>query len=326
MKPLPASKFIHSDIIPREGSRHTVFMDNNSRLDVRHWDMAFEHPSVRDHHYQNQGLKFMSIVTDRDSAIMQRNSAFPDKRNAHLEKEATMLQMEVGYTDRSNVISQRDAEASAVDYSRDGTNWINQRSILQGLPENPHFSSREYHNIRPISASFPPSFFESPPAGEAVSHAAYGKRDGNKESSSKVSHNFEPKMLSRPKKQKKQVNGGLMVVKKEQKSLDVVINGVVVDISTMPIPVCSCTGTPQQCYKWGNGGWQSACCTTTISMYPLPLNPKRRGARVAGRKMSGGAFKKLLERLATEGYNLNYPIDLKNYWAKHGTNKFVTIR
>ncbi|KAI3946519.1 hypothetical protein MKX01_017735 [Papaver californicum] len=111
-----------------------------------------------------------------------------------------------------------------------------------------------------------------------------------------------------------------------RKSMGVNINGVDIDISGIPIPVCSCTGAPQQCYRWGCGGWQSACCTTSISMYPLPMSNKRRGARIAGRKMSQGAFKKVLEKLATEGYNLSNPIDLRTHWAKHGTNKFVTIR
>lgn len=110
------------------------------------------------------------------------------------------------------------------------------------------------------------------------------------------------------------------------KPLGMVINGIDFDISRIATPVCSCTGTPQQCYRWGAGGWQSACCTTSISTYPLPMNTKRRGARIAGRKMSQGAFKKVLEKLAGEGYNLNNPIDLKTFWAKHGTNKFVTIR
>lgn len=109
-------------------------------------------------------------------------------------------------------------------------------------------------------------------------------------------------------------------------NIDVVINGVDLDIRGIPIPVCSCTGTPQQCYKWGSGGWQSACCTTTISMYPLPMSAKRRGARIAGRKMSQGAFKKVLEKLACENFNFANAIDLKSHWAKHGTNKFVTIR
>ncbi|XP_051144493.1 protein BASIC PENTACYSTEINE1 isoform X1 [Andrographis paniculata] len=114
--------------------------------------------------------------------------------------------------------------------------------------------------------------------------------------------------------------------KMSKKSVEVVINGVDMDITGIPIPVCTCTGAPQQCYRWGCGGWQSACCTTTISMYPLPMSTKRRGARIAGRKMSQGAFKKVLEKLASEGYNFSNPIDLKPYWAKHGTNKFVVIR
>ncbi|GFQ02242.1 protein basic pentacysteine3 [Phtheirospermum japonicum] len=111
-----------------------------------------------------------------------------------------------------------------------------------------------------------------------------------------------------------------------KKRAEIEINGANMDISDIPIPVCSCTGTPQQCYRWGSGGWQSACCTTGMSMYPLPMSTKRRGARIAGRKMSIGAFKKVLEKLTGEGYDFSSPIDLRSYWAKHGTNKFVTIR
>lgn len=111
-----------------------------------------------------------------------------------------------------------------------------------------------------------------------------------------------------------------------KKSEELLINGIDLDLSKLPTPVCSCTGKPQQCYRWGVGGWQSACCTKSVSIYPLPLSTKRKGARIAGRKMSLGAFKKVLETLAGEGYNLSNPIDLKPYWAKHGTNKFVTIR
>ncbi|CAN4100594.1 unnamed protein product [Withania somnifera] len=110
------------------------------------------------------------------------------------------------------------------------------------------------------------------------------------------------------------------------RSAELSINGINMDIARIPIPICSCTGVAQQCYRWGCGGWQSACCTTNLSSYPLPMNIKRRGSRIAGRKMSLGAFKKVLEKLASEGYNFSNPIDLKLHWAKHGTNKFVTIR
>ncbi|KAJ6823225.1 protein Barley B recombinant-like [Iris pallida] len=121
-------------------------------------------------------------------------------------------------------------------------------------------------------------------------------------------------------------NGSVSKRKAGKKSADLVINGIDLDLSGIPTPVCSCTGNLQQCYRWGVGGWQSACCTISISQYPLPMSSKRKGARIAGRKMSLGAFKKVLERLAGEGQNLSHPIDLKSFWAKHGTNKFVTIR
>lgn len=111
-----------------------------------------------------------------------------------------------------------------------------------------------------------------------------------------------------------------------KRSLDMVINGIELDLSGIPAPLCTCTGQPQQCYRWGAGGWQSACCTTAISVYPLPMSGKRRGARISGRKMSQGAFKKVLEKLAGEGQDFSSPINLKPFWAKHGTNKFVTIR
>ncbi|KMZ63982.1 GAGA-binding transcriptional activator [Zostera marina] len=111
-----------------------------------------------------------------------------------------------------------------------------------------------------------------------------------------------------------------------RKNTEVTINGIDLDISRIPTPVCTCTGVPRPCYRWGVGGWQSACCTTSISMHPLPVSTKRRGSRIAGRKMSHGAFKKVLEKLAGEGYNLSNRIDLRSHWAKHGSNKFVTIR
>ncbi|KAK6120896.1 hypothetical protein DH2020_045353 [Rehmannia glutinosa] len=98
------------------------------------------------------------------------------------------------------------------------------------------------------------------------------------------------------------------------------------DESTMPVPFCSCTGVPRQCYKWGSGGWQSSCCTTALSVYPLPQMPNKRHARMGGRKMSGSVFSRLLTRLAAAGRDLSVPLDLKNYWAKHGTNRYITIK
>ncbi|PIN14044.1 hypothetical protein CDL12_13330 [Handroanthus impetiginosus] len=96
------------------------------------------------------------------------------------------------------------------------------------------------------------------------------------------------------------------------------------DFSNVPSPFCSCTGVARRCYKSGAGGWQSSCCTNSLSEYPLPLNPLKPGKRISGRKMSRGPG--LLYTLAIGVHDLSQPVDLKNHWAKHGTNMFVTIK
>lgn len=136
-----------------------------------------------------------------------------------------------------------------------------------------------------------------------------------------------PRKSPMPKKSKKLAapKNETSCRKSGKKSEELVINGIDLDLSRIATPVCSCTGQAHRCYKWGFGGWQSACCTRSFSEYPLPASMKRRGARIAGRKMSLGRFKKVLEKLAGEGHNLSNAIDLKPYWAKHGSSKFAAI-
>ncbi|KAL2925129.1 Protein BASIC PENTACYSTEINE4 [Bienertia sinuspersici] len=129
-----------------------------------------------------------------------------------------------------------------------------------------------------------------------------------------------------PKKMKEKRSSDQLKVKNDWDGQISGLNHVDYDNSVMPPPGCSCTGTFRQCYKWGNGGWQSSCCTTTLSVYPLPPVPNKRYARLGGRKMSGSAFSKLLSRLALEGYDFSVPVDLKDHWSKHGTNRYITIK
>ncbi|CAA7395669.1 unnamed protein product [Spirodela intermedia] len=209
-------------------------------------------------------------------------------------------------------------------------NWIRPRDgnrILHVMPN--------YTMLSDPQASGNPQTLQmlQPPDSAPVSDAAGGRKEGppSKKRSQGGRRNSAPR-AKKPKKTpapRDEMGGKSSAgprAKGAKKSSGIVINGINLDISGLPTPVCSCTGTPQQCYRWGIGGWQSACCTTTVSMYPLPMSTKRRGARIAGRKMSQGAFKKVLEKLAGEGYNLSNPIDLSAHWAKHGTNKYVTIR
>lgn len=112
----------------------------------------------------------------------------------------------------------------------------------------------------------------------------------------------------------------------ERKNVDTDFDESKFDLSKVPPPVCSCTGVARQCHKCGVSGWQSSCCNSKMSVFPLPMSPWRPGARVNGRKMSHGAYRKLLCKLASEGHDLSHPVDLKPHWAKLGTNNFVTIK
>ncbi|KAF3449672.1 hypothetical protein FNV43_RR10403 [Rhamnella rubrinervis] len=150
------------------------------------------------------------------------------------------------------------------------------------------------------------------------------KQKGVSQLSSKT---LKPKQAKKKPSTSKKTKGQIAPeAKREKKNLNIDIDKINFDFSGVPSPYCSCTGIARVCYKWGAGGWQSSCCTINVSEYPLPMSPSRPGARMAGRKMSNGAYVKLLLKLAMEGYDLTHPVDLKYHWARHGTNKFVTIK
>ncbi|VVA91308.1 unnamed protein product [Arabis nemorensis] len=206
-------------------------------------------------------------------------------------------------------------------------NWINQQKdkFFNMLPVT---NTPNYGNVLPETSSAPSMQMnlhhqtEDNPVKCEEEIVQTKKRKPN----SKAGSTPKAKKPRKPKDENSNNNTNVSRVKPAKKSVDLVINGVSMDIAGIPVPICTCTGAPQQCYRWGCGGWQSACCTTNISMHPLPMSTKRRGARISGRKMSQGAFKKVLEKLASDGFNFGNPIDLKSHWARHGTNKFVTIR
>ncbi|MED6191823.1 hypothetical protein PIB30_004034 [Stylosanthes scabra] len=216
-----------------------------------------------------------------------------------------------------------------MDYMRDA--WISSQreKYMNMIPTNPSYGSipetSSTHHMQMIP---PPELsVKEERQVEEVPVVEKPNSTGKKRQGPKVPKSPKAKKPKRGPRVPKDENAPTVQrARAPKKTTEIVINGVDLDISSIPIPVCSCTGSPQQCYRWGSGGWQSACCTTGMSTYPLPMSTKRRGARIAGRKMSIGAFKKVLEKLAAEGYNFSNPIDLRTYWAKHGTNKFVTIR
>ncbi|KAE9600204.1 hypothetical protein Lal_00045607 [Lupinus albus] len=281
-------------------------MDGDNGLNIRNWGYYEPATSFKSH----LGLQLMSSMPEkpllgaRNAAVLSGNHGGFHHRDIGMPHATYPMD------------NMRDA-------------WISSQreKFMNMIPTNPTYgdipeTSSAYHMqmIQPPEVPKEERAIEEEPVVDKVNSTSK-KRQGKVPRSPKVKKSKRgPHMLkdeNAPSVQRARI---------PKKTAEIVINGIDMDISSIPIPVCSCTGIPQQCYRWGSGGWQSACCTTGMSIYPLPMSTKRRGARIAGRKMSIGAFKKVLEKLAAEGYNFSNPIDLRTYWAKHGTNKFVTIR
>ncbi|KAG6405494.1 hypothetical protein SASPL_133084 [Salvia splendens] len=289
-------------------------MDDDS---LRNW--GYYEPPLK-----GLGLQLMSSLTERDT------KPFLTGRN-----NPVMVSANGAFHHRDCVVTE--PPVTHMDYVRDS--WINHREkFLHMFPGNPYSSSSvlaessgSHHAMQMVQHQPPQQHQETAKdIKPGLEELVVKKENGSPKKRAAAATPKTPK-AKKPRKSpapKENGNGNPSAqrAKTAKKNVEVVINGMDMDITGIPIPVCSCTGSPQQCYRWGCGGWQSACCTTTISMYPLPMSQKRRGARIAGRKMSQGAFKKVLEKLATEDYNFANPIDLRTYWAKHGTNKFVIIR
>lgn len=258
------------------------------------------------------GLQLMpGMTTDRDT-----KSFFPGR------DPAMLVGANGTFHPRDCVVSEM---PMPMNYVRDS--WISQRDRFFNMqPTNPNYAVLPETSGAPsLQIIQPPDTPRDEEKVDKIEEIVVKKEGGQLKKRQGKGALTTPK-AKKPRKAKDNSNVSVQRVKPAKKTVELVINGIDMDISSLPVPVCSCTGSPQQCYRWGCGGWQSACCTTNVSIYPLPMSIKRRGARIAGRKMSQGAFKKVLEKLAAEGYNFANPIDLKTHWARHGTNKFVTIR
>ncbi|KAJ9564559.1 hypothetical protein OSB04_000525 [Centaurea solstitialis] len=274
---------------------------------------------------------FMAIMAERDAAIQERNLALDERKRAFAERDMAMLQRDAALAERNSAMQERD---EAIATLRFRGNFMNENIMpTSELPENiplrgpkRGFSDREMQHMFEMpedscsqrESLMDPDTYQLPPEEDVkprnVTRKAKSPRPGKKRGDTvKIKVELSGN---------ENTDDAQLEAWKDQLGL----NQVNFDETSMPVPVCSCTGVPQPCYRWGNGGWQSACCTTTMSMYPLPQVSNKRYSRVGGRKMSGGAFTKLLTRLASEGYDLSTPLDLKEHWAKHGTNRYSTVK
>ncbi|CAA6657248.1 unnamed protein product [Spirodela intermedia] len=276
-------------------------MDGKARLGVRNWDFSGQQQPPRN---VDPALKQPSP----DAAPPHQQSA---AAAAAAAQHAAFLKMSA-YPDRHSVLAE-------TNYGPMDFGWVPQRNFLAAPPKSDLNSSPGGQVNLEMAAAAP----AAPPPGATSKAAKKQKKAGRV--ATKILQPKPPKKPPPPPR-KKAAGSGSAAGKREKKNPEIALEGITFDFSGVPSPVCSCTGVPRQCYRWGAAGWQSSCCTTNISEYPLPMSTLRPGARLAGRKMSINAYGKLLQRLAVEGYDLSTPVDLKPHWARHGTNKFVTIR
>lgn len=282
----------------------------------------------------SMNTKLLLIAAERDAALAERDRALSDRKAALDERDAVMQQRDAAIYARDNARKERDNIIAALHFHENTMNDVLKKcgpksgsKRMHQVISNPPVPAQSAYEMREVQLTpvFPVQAISSEVAsGKPVKQPKEPKK--SKSVPSKISSKSQRKV----KKTREDLNVHVAIEAPKSEyddgqDLDSV-KQIAFDPSYMPMPVCSCTGEQRQCYKSGNGGWQSSCCTTLISMYPLPLMPDKNNKRMAGRKMSGGVFSRLLTRVAEQGHDLRMPLDLKDYWAKHGTNRYITIK
>ncbi|CAI9110907.1 OLC1v1011008C1 [Oldenlandia corymbosa var. corymbosa] len=278
---------------------------------------------------------YMAITAERDAAIRDKNMALEERRKAFAERDMAMLQRDAAIAERNSAIQERDEAIAALQVRECSIgNMFSNSAVNEDEAKDMHYLEQLQYPLDDLAFS---------PRETSTSHTlSVGEVASGTADSRKVKRVKEGKIAKSAKStkaSKKRSEGVISATIPPSPSDEGIhrqlvtwkdnlgLNQINFDETSMPVPVCSCTGTPQPCYKWGSGGWQSACCTTSLSMYPLPQVSNKRYTRIGGRKMSGSAFSKLLNRLAAEGQDLySAPLDLKDHWAKHGTNRYSTLK
>ncbi|KAG6386405.1 hypothetical protein SASPL_155304 [Salvia splendens] len=292
-------------------------MDENSRENRRHrmdyhkvpqWNAMPQH-QIKEPIAYGMNARLVMLCNERDDAIRERDRAMAEKKAALDERDAAVKQLDAAVMERDEALRERDNAIAALQFHENTVNAL--------LVSSARGSKRTHHPTREDCIR------------DDASYEAPVSKKGTKAKANKDSPTRSARSPKKGKKIGEDLNRQVTTdgSKAEWDAQDLgSMNQIMFDETSMPVPVCSCTGVPRQCYKWGNGGWQSSCCTTSLSVYPLPQMPNKRHARMGGRKMSGSVFSRLLTRLGAAGQDLSIPVDLKDYWAKHGTNRYITIK
>lgn len=270
--------------------------------------------------------KIMHIAAERDAAFVERERAISERKAAIDERDAIIQQRDAAMTERDNAVRERNNAIAALRFQESTMNGTVHCGIQRGSKRVR--SANKKQRSRLVQASQKTKMIDAFPA-QAIPFKAV-KVCKTRETKHMESVQSEALYSSQKlKKISEELNQHVSTYefKTECDARDLgMMNHINFDPSTMPTPVCSCTGVQIQCYKSGNGGWQSSCCTTNLSVHPLPRMDNKRYSRVGGRKMSGSVFARLLNHAAEQGHDLSKPLDLREYWARHGTNRYVTIK
>nr|ADV59402.1 GAGA-binding transcriptional activator [Lotus japonicus]ADV59403.1 GAGA-binding transcriptional activator [Lotus japonicus]AFK46069.1 unknown [Lotus japonicus] len=310
-----------------ENGRHKMEYYRGARSP---WDMDHQH-QVKEPNALVMNKKLRSIMAERQAALLELEleAAISEKNEALAARDLALRQRDEALAQRDNALLQRDNALaalqnrnSAVNFpfsggSQRGSKWIHHSpNHLSDITETSYITKDMIiRDASPVTIVTPE---------DVRSHQAKRTKESKVVNSKSSKPPCKVKKLGEDLNKKASSEGTKF--RSEWDSQDVGLNLIAFDGTIMPVPVCTCTGIARQCYKWGNGGWQSSCCTTTLSVYPLPQLPNKRHARIGGRKMSGSVFTRLLSKLASEGHDISIPLDLKNYWARHGTNRYITIK
>lgn len=289
------------------------------------WNMMSQY-QLKDQNAFLMHRKIMHIAAERDAAFAERERAISERKAAIDERDAIIQQRDAAMTERDNAVRERDNAIAALRF-QEGTmnstlNCGIQRSSKQMRPAS------KKQRIKPVQASQKTKMTDAFPVQVIPFQdvKVCKTRQTKQMKSVPTEAPYSPRKL---KEMSEELNRSVSKYefKSECDTQDLgLMNQINFNPSTMPTPVCSCTGVQRQCYKWGNGGWQSSCCTTNLSVHPLPRMDNKRHSRVGGRKMSGSVFVRSLSHAAEQGHDLGLPLDLREYWARHGTNRYVTIK
>lgn len=267
------------------------------------------------------------LCNERDAAIKERDIAIAEKKAAIAERDLAIQQRDAVVIDRDNALREYENAIAALQFQESAMNAL-WSSVVHGLKRTKHPTNQHPNNVKSAHTFGEDCITDALPISVIPAHAAMPDQFTGAKIKKNVSSKSS-KPLKKSKKMCEDLNKNVTTdgSKAEWDAQEFgSINLVHFNESIMPAPVCSCTGVSRQCYKWGSGGWQSSCCTTSLSVYPLPQMPNKKHSRIGGRKMSGSVFSRLLTTVAAAGHDLSIPLDLKNYWSKHGTNRYITIK